>query len=94
MYKITKVDVLDNYRLGLTFDDGTCGTVDLSGLAGRGVFSLWDDYVEFKKVKIGATGELVWTDQVDLCPDSLYLKVTGRTPDDVFPGLKHELAHA
>ncbi len=94
MHKIIKADVLDGYRLDLVFQDGTHGTVDLSDLAGRGVFSLWNDYAEFRKVRIGTTGELVWADQIDLCPDSLYLKVTGKKPEDIFPRLKHQRTHA
>jgi len=60
--------------LALTFNDGVCGTVDLSDLAGKGVFALWLDRSAFEKVRIGSSGELAWTDKIDLCPDSLYLK--------------------
>ena len=94
MHKITCVDVLDHYQLRLTFADGTCGTVDLHDLVGSGVFALWSNYEAFRNVKIGEAGELAWSDQVDLCPDSLYLRVTGKRPDEVFPGLKQELTHA
>ena len=94
MYRITHVEVLQNYSLALVFDDGTSGTVNLSDLAGRGVFALWDDYEAFRKVRIGESGELVWGDQIDLCPDSLYLKATGKAPEEVFSGLRHESVHA
>ena len=94
MRRITHVKVLPAYRLELTFDDGTCGTVDLSYLVGEGVFALWRDRPAFERVRIGSSGELVWGDQVDLCPDALYLKVTGKKPEDVFPALRHEPAHA
>lgn len=90
MRKIVHVEVLEGYRLTLTFDDGTAGTVDLSGLAGRGVFAYWNDRAVFAEVRIGSSGELIWGDQVDLCPDALYLKVTGKQPEDVFPGLRQE----
>ena len=53
MHKITKATVLENYRIELTFNDGTQGAVDLSGLAGQGVFDLWNNYAEFEKVRIG-----------------------------------------
>lgn len=92
MNKITHVKALEKYRLELTFGDGTHGVVDLSDLAGSGVFALWNDYAQFRQVRIGDTGELVWSDQVDLCPDSLYLRLTGKTPEDIFPSLQHELA--
>ena len=94
MHRVTRVEVLQNYTLDLVFSDGTHGTVDLSDLAGRGVFSSWDDYERFRKVRIGESGELLWEEQIDLCPDSLYLKATGKTPEEVFPGLRHKSVHA
>ena len=94
MNKITGVRVLESYRLELVFADGTRGAVDLSDLVGKGVFALWRDYRAFEQVRIGAFGELAWSDEIDLCPDALYLKVTGKKPEDVFPALRHERAHA
>ena len=94
MLKITKVSVLNNYRLEVAFDDGVCGIVDLSDLVDRGVFTLWRDPHIFEQVKIGSFGELVWLDKIDLCPDSLYLKVTGKKPEDVFPTLRCEPNYA
>jgi hypothetical protein len=90
MHRVTRVVVLGNYSLSLSFEDGTSGTVDLSDLAGRGVFALWDDYDMFRKVRIGEGGELLWGGQIDLCPDALYLKATRKTAEEVFPGLRHE----
>ncbi len=94
MHKINNIKVLKQYRIELTFADGTSGIVNLSDLVGHGVFSQWNDYEEFLKVKIGDAGELVWEDNIDLCPDSLYLEVTGKNPEDIFPNLKRELIHA
>lgn len=94
MRKIIHVEVLQAYRLALTFDDGTAGTVDLSGLVGKGVFACWNDPTVFGQVRIGSSGELLWGDRVDLCPDALYLKVTGRRPEEVFPALRQEPARA
>jgi len=94
MHKITNVEVLEEYRLSLVFSNGVKGIVDLSHLVGSGVFTLWNDYGKFKKVRIADTGELLWSDQVDLCPDALYMQVTGETPEDVFPALKPEMAYA
>ena len=37
MQKITQVQVLNDYRLELTFDDGISGIVNLSDLVGKGV---------------------------------------------------------
>jgi len=94
MNKITDVKVLEDYKLELTFADGTRGTVDLSHLVGKGVFALWKDHDVFREVRIGSSGELVWGEQIDLCPDALYLQATGQKPEDIFPNLKQEPVHA
>ncbi len=47
-----------------------------------------DDPLAFNQVRIGSSGELVWDDRIDLCPDALYLKVTGKKPEDIFPALR------
>ena len=94
MPKVAKVRVLQGYRLELEFDDGRQGTAELADLAGKGVFALWSDSRAFEQVQIGSSGELSWSDRVDLCPDSLYLRVTGKRPEDVFPALRQDSARA
>jgi hypothetical protein len=94
MRRVTAVSVLDGFRLDLTFDDGVHGIVDLSELAGKGVFSSWSDRKFFENVRIGSAGELEWGSQIDLCPDSLYLRITGKKPSDLFPSLRREMTHA
>jgi len=94
MRKIIHVTALQDYNLELKYDDGMMGIVDLSHLAGKGVFSVWNDYDFFRDVKIGTSGELVWNDQIDLCPDSLYLKITNQKPEDLFPNLKQRVVYA
>ena len=94
MRKIVESHVLEGYRLRLTFDDGVSGTVDLSNLAGKGVFGVWRDRRTFESVRIGPSGELVWSDQVRPLPRALYLKVTGKWPEELFPALRSEPAHA
>lgn len=89
MKKISKVKVLPGYRLELKFDDGVSGTVDLSDKVEKGVFALWRDPLFFEQVAIGSAGELVWGEKIDLCPDALYLKVTGKEPEDLFPALRN-----
>jgi hypothetical protein len=94
MRKISRVKILPGYRLELEFDDGVSGTVDFSELVGKGVFALWRDPFAFEQVRIGSSGELVWADRIDLCPDALYLKVTGKSPEDIFPALRDQPARA
>ena len=94
MYKIINVKVLQNFQLELEFTNGKKGVVDLSHLVGKGVFTLWDDYKKFENVRIGTSGELIWSDQIDLCPDSLYLQMTNQKPEELFPSLKPKVAYA
>lgn len=94
MYKIIEVKVLKDYNIWIKYADGTAGTVNLSYLTGKGVFLAWNDYNNFKKVSIGPSGELLWGTEVDLCPDSLYLQITGKKPEELFPNIKREQIHA
>ncbi len=94
MPKISSVSVLKEYRLKLEYDDGVSGIVDLFYLVGKGVFSSWLDPHVFEEVQVGSSGELVWKNGIDLCSDALYIKVTGRKPDDLFPALHYESTHA
>ena len=88
MKHIIYAEALNDYKVRVTFSDDTQGVADLSDLVGKGVFALWKDYDAFRRVRIGDSGELIWADQIDLCPDQLYLAITGKQPDEIFPELK------
>jgi hypothetical protein len=94
MIRPVLVRPLPNYRIYLEFSDGSKGEVDLSDLAGKGVFQVWNDYSFFEKVHIGPERQIQWDDYIELCPDSLYLKLTGKTPEELFPKLHREQPHA
>jgi hypothetical protein len=86
MVRPSAVRAVGRYRIWLRYEDGTEGEVDLSDLAGRGVFTAWDDSGVFSKVKLGSHGAIEWPGNVDLCPDSLYLRLTGKRLDGIFSG--------
>lgn len=87
MFSPVEVKPLSDYRIWIRFSDRVEGEVDLSHLAGRGVFAPWEDPGVFQQVHIGPGGEIAWSEEMELCPDSLYLKLTGKTPEDIFPNL-------
>ncbi|MEM8486266.1 MAG: DUF2442 domain-containing protein [Bacteroidota bacterium] len=89
-----EVRALQDYRIWLRFEDGVAGEVDLSGFAGKGVFSLWNDYQTFEKVYIGEANQIAWSDEIDMCPDSLYMKLTGKTVEEIYPNLKESPINA
>lgn len=92
--RITDAKVAGRFRVFLRFDDGTSGTLDLGHLAGRGVFSAWLQEGLFERISVSPDGALRWPGDLDLCPDSLYLLMTGKTLGEVFPALRPALANA
>lgn len=90
MIKPLLVTARPDYRIYLEFSDGSKGEVDLSDLAGHGVFEVWNDYDFFEKVHLGDHREIKWNDEIELCADSLYLKLTGKSPEELFPKLREK----
>ena len=70
MKKVVQARSLGSYRLWLKFSDGVEGEVDLSDLAGRGVFRAWDDPRIFRAAAVDQSGAVVWPGDIDLCPDA------------------------
>ena len=88
-----EVKALTGSRIWIRYADGEEGEVDLSHLAGQGVFTLWEDEEKWKNVRIAKDGAIRWSEDVELCPDATYLKLTGKSPEEAFPKLK-STAHA
>ena len=84
----------EGFRLFLRYDDGAAGVVDLSALVGQGVFAAWLEPGVFEQVRLSETGAPEWPGQIDLCPDALYLELTGKRAEDVLPGLRGVPSHA
>ncbi len=88
MSKLVAVTALPGCRLRIEYADGIQGEVDLSHLVGKGVFTAWKDAAAFESVTIGDQGELLWSDGIDLCSDAIYLEISGKSVEEVFPRLK------
>jgi hypothetical protein len=90
--KPIKVRSLKKYKLELTYSDGTTGIVDLSHLANKGVFSIWEKDDVFDKVYIDdETNAIAWNDEADVCPDALFFKLKNRAFEE---WKETQLAHA
>jgi len=88
MIRPIKVKPQDNYKIWVCFNDQSEGVADLSHLINRGVFRALKNREFFKSVRITEAGSVAWGDDIELCPDALYLKITGNKREDVLPGLK------
>ena len=79
----TAVAPLEGYRIWLRYSDGIAGEVDLSDIAGRGVFSAWNDRDIFEAVRLDSYGAITWGGDIDLCPDALYMRLTDKSRTEV-----------
>jgi Protein of unknown function (DUF2442) len=85
MMDIVGVRALPDYRIWVRYADGVEGEVDLSSYVGKGVFSAWNDPSFFNRVHLSAHGSIAWSDDIELCADSVYLELTGKKPEELFP---------
>lgn len=84
--RIKNVRHLGQYRLELSFTDGTVGELDFKArVLGRGgVFTPLEAVDYFRQVKVDPeAGTITWPNEVDFCPDVLYGLVAGRQADPV-----------
>lgn len=85
MIRPVEVETKQEYRIWLRYEDGSSGEVDLSHHVGRGVFKAWDNPGVFENVRITDYGSVAWgdSDDLELCPNDLYMRLTGKTLDDI-----------
>ena len=78
-FNITKAEYLNDYRIRLSFRDGSSGVADLSSYPDPdNVFKVFLDQDYFREFRIDF-GTLVWGDgEVDLAPETLYALATGK----------------
>lgn len=59
----------ENYKIWIQFDDGLSGEVDLSYLAGKGVFRAWNIPGFFDSAHVDPKSHTIaWGDDIDLDP--------------------------
>jgi hypothetical protein len=73
LFDVTAVEVIADFRLRLTFDDGTIGVVDFTARRWDGVLEPLRDPRFFAQVKLDReAGTIAWPNGVDMAPESLY----------------------
>jgi len=92
MIRIAQAVATEGLKLKLTFENGVSGTVDFSELAKSTLFAPLTNYEFFKSVSIVRDGRaLAWGEELEICADSLFLRITGKKPEDIFPKAKAAL---
>ena len=84
------VEARDGYRIWVRYEDGVEGELDLSHLAGKGVFKAWDDRAYFEGVHINEEGGCVsWgvspggDMEIDIAPETGYAQLLGITREQI-----------
>lgn len=76
--RVKKVIPTDDYKLILTFKNDEQKIYDCSDLLNFGVFTEFNDLNYFKEAFV-EYGTVVWPNEQDICPDTLYtdsIKIT------------------
>ncbi len=71
--RVIAVDVLNDHQLMVTFDNQEKRIFNVSDYLDYPVFKVFCNPSYFKSVQVGH-GTLVWPNEVDFCPDTVYLK--------------------
>ena len=71
MREVVNVEVLEDYKLLLTFDNNVKKIKDMKPYLEKGVFKKLKDKDFFNSVKI-SFGTISWDNEIDLCADNLY----------------------
>ena len=71
--RVSAVKATNNHTLELDFNNGEHGIFDCSHILDFGVFSELKDLKYFKQVSV-LDGTVVWPNEQDICPDTLYLQ--------------------
>jgi Protein of unknown function (DUF2442) len=70
--RVTKTEPLPDYELLVTFDNGEKRKFSLLPYLQYPAFSLLRNIEFFKTARV-AHGTVIWTDEIDISPDTLYL---------------------
>lgn len=89
-----RVRARDGYRIWIRYSDGVEGEVDLSALAGKGVFRVWEDPGVFAGVHVSPHGSIAWSDELEICPDALHMELSGKSAEDHFGTTRRQPADA
>ena len=83
MIRPVNVAALPGHKIKVSYADGATGVIDLSDSVGRGVFAPLKDESFFQQVHLGDHGQIAWSEEIEICPDTAYLEITGRISSDL-----------
>ncbi len=92
--KIKSVTAKEKYMLYIIFSDATEGEYDVSSLAGKGVFKIWDVDDNFSQVYINPdSGAITWPGELDIDTISAYCNIKGVDVDEYLNSKQHHATY-
>jgi hypothetical protein len=80
--KVQEVKYLSDYTIGIKFEDGVSGTIQLNDLVEKGIFKVLQDKTEFTKVY--TTGyAIAWSNKLEIDATTIYSEITGKHFGDI-----------
>lgn len=77
VHDVVAVEVVADFRLRLSFDDGNVGEVDFTDCEWSGVLEQLGNPAYFARVQVDPeAGTITWPNGVDLAPQPLYEEAT------------------
>ena len=84
MAKLIELKPMDHGKIWLRYSDQAEGIADLSDIIGKGVFKVLENRKKFDAAYISENGRaLAWNEDLELCADALYLKISGKKVDEI-----------
>ena len=83
MKRPSHVTALAGYRIEVSYPDGVTGVIDLSDSVGKGIFAPLRGEIFFKTVHIGEFGQIMWSDEIEICSDAAYLEITDKKSSEL-----------
>ena len=86
--KIKSIKAIEKYKLNIHFQDGISGIYDVSNLAGKGVFKIWDNGNNFFEVFVNPeSGAISWPGEIDIDTINVYCHIRGISPEKYFQNI-------
>ncbi|MDF3079348.1 MAG: hypothetical protein K0S09_3237 [Sphingobacteriaceae bacterium] len=80
--KAIEVKALSDYKIAISFEDGTKGETDLSQLVEQGIFRELKDTTKFANVY--TTGySIAWNDELEIDALTIYAELLNRNPEEI-----------
>jgi hypothetical protein len=74
--KVVRVQSLGKYKIHAVFNDGVVGDYDISDLAGKGVFQIWETPGYFDRVFINPENNAIaWDEELEIDTLNCYLHI-------------------